>query len=61
MKHKVAISERKDSLLKPQTPWPLVQPALILVPNPTNSPAMISVLVEAEISLSGSGANSSYT
>jgi hypothetical protein len=27
------------SLAIPQSPWPLVQPLLNLVPNPTNSPA----------------------
>jgi len=53
----VAINERKDNRLSPQTPWPLVQPEPILVPNPTSSPATINVVVEAEISGAGSGEN----
>jgi hypothetical protein len=42
MKDKVATNERTDKRLKPQMPWPLVQPAPQRVPNPTNKPATIT-------------------
>ena len=39
MKVSVAAIDRRDNLLTPQTPCPLVQPFDITVPNPTHKPA----------------------
>ena len=44
MKDKVATNERTDKRLKPQMPWPLVQPAPQRVPKPTNKPATITMV-----------------
>ena len=41
----VAIIDRTENLLIPQTPWPLVQPIPICVPIPTRRPPIIKISV----------------
>ena len=50
MKTSVATIDRFDERAMPHTPWPLVQPLPSRVPNPTSSPATISVGQPASIS-----------
>ena len=54
MKVSVATRERFDPRDRPQTPWPLVQPLPIRVPNPTSRPPTTSNGV-ADVTLNSSG------
>ena len=38
MKAPVAPADRGERRARPQTPWPLVQPLLTVVPKPTSKP-----------------------
>jgi hypothetical protein len=49
MKDKVATKERIDKRLRPQMPWPLVQPAPQRVPKPTSKPAAMTMVQLASI------------
>src|SRR5487761_2323292 len=61
MKASTFASERKDSRLRPHTPWPLVQPLPMRTPTPTSKPASTSSTGPAAVVGTGIGSASLHT